>query len=176
LRTVTRDGQVSAPIEGVPPVKVVAAQSFHDVVLDPAFATNRYLYFTYFAPPKGEAAREWPIEHYYNQVWEKSLAERRVLDLGQEVVARARLSADQRRFEDLEILIEGRVERRIVFGRDGTLFVTGADAFRFYDSDLDGTEHVRRLPTVSRIPKVRRCILRPASCGSSTTVRRVATR
>jgi aldose sugar dehydrogenase len=25
--------------------------------------------------------------------------------------------------------------------RDGTLFVTGADRFRFYDSDLDGVDH-----------------------------------
>lgn len=141
LKTVTRDGRVSAPIEGVPPVKVVAAQSFHDIVLDPNFDDNRYVYFTYFAPPKGEAAREWPIEHYYNEVWDKTLAERRILDLGAERVSRARLSADYRRLEDLEVLIEGRVERRIVFAPDGTMLVTGADAFRFYDSDLDGVDH-----------------------------------
>src|SRR5262245_63499320 len=91
LRTVSPKGVVSEPIEGVPPVKVVAAQSFHDVVLDPNFATNRYLYFTYFAPPKGEAAKEWPIEHYYNEVWDKTLAQRRVLNLGEETVARAKL-------------------------------------------------------------------------------------
>jgi glucose/arabinose dehydrogenase len=151
LRTVTPEGVVSEPISGVPPVKVVAAQSFHDVVLDPNFATNRYVYFTYFAPPKGEAAKEWPIEHYYNDVWNKTLAERRVLDLGAERVSRAKLSVDNRRLEDLEVLIEGRVERRIVFARDGSLYVTGADAFRFYDSDLDGTEH-----TTPHEPDVRR--------------------
>jgi glucose/arabinose dehydrogenase len=151
LRTVTPQGVVSEPIAGVPPVKVVAAQSFHDVVLDPSFATNRYVYFTYFAPPKGEAAKEWPIEHYYNDVWNKTLAERRVLDLGAERVSRARLSADNRRLEDFEVLIEGRVERRIVFARDGSMYVTGADAFRFYDSDLDGTEH-----TTPHEPDVRR--------------------
>jgi glucose/arabinose dehydrogenase len=151
LRTVSPRGEVSEPIAGVPPVKVVAAQSFHDVVLDPNFATNRYVYFTYFAPPKGEAAREWPIEHYYNEVWNKTLAERRVLDLGAERVSRAKLSPDNRRLEDLEVLIEGRVERRIVFARDGTMYVTGADTFRFYDSDLDGTEH-----TTPHEPDVRR--------------------
>ena len=140
LRTVSPAGVVSEPIAGVPPVKVVAAQSFHDVVLDPNFATNRFVYFTYFAPPKGEAAREWPIEHYYNDVWNKTLAQRRVLDLGAERVSRAKLSVDNRRLEDLEVLIEGRVERRIVFAPDGTLYVTGADAFRFYDSDLDSIE------------------------------------
>src|SRR5262245_12692683 len=151
LRTVSPKGVVSEPIEGVPPVKVVAAQSFHDIVLDPNFATNRYVYFTYFAPPKGEAAKEWPIEHYYNEVWDKSLAERRILDLGAERVARAKLSTDNRQLQGLETLIEGKVERRIVVARDGSMLVTGADAFRFYDSDLDGTEH-----TTPHEPDVRR--------------------
>jgi glucose/arabinose dehydrogenase len=151
LRTVTPGGVVSEPIEGVPPVKVVAAQSFHDIVLDPDFESNRLVYFTYFSPPKGEEAREWPIAHYYEEVWEKSLRERRVMELGAERVARARLSEDLRRLEDLDVLIEGRVERRIVFADDGTMFVTGADAFRFYDSDLDGVER-----TFEDNPDVRR--------------------
>jgi len=43
LRTVSPDGRVSEPIAGMPPVKVVAAQGFHDVVLDPNFAENRWL-------------------------------------------------------------------------------------------------------------------------------------
>jgi glucose/arabinose dehydrogenase len=141
LRTVTPAGQVSEPIAGVSPVKVVAAQSFHDIALDPNFAANRFVYFTYFAPPKGEAAAQWPTEHFYDEVWTKSLAERRVLDLGSERVGRGRLSADNRRLEDVEVLIDGRAERRLVFARDGTLYVTGADAFRFYDSDLDGVDH-----------------------------------
>ena len=151
LRTVSPTGVVSEPIAGTPAVKVVAAQSFHEVMLDPNFATNRYVYFTYFAPPKGEAAKEWPIEHYYNEVWNKTLAERRVLDLGTERVSRAKLSADNRRLEDFEVLIEGGVERRIAFAPDGTMYVTGADTFRFYDSDLDGTEH-----TTPHEPDVRR--------------------
>lgn len=141
LRIVTRDGDVSAPIDGVPPVKMVAAQGFHDIVLDPSFAENRYVYFTYFAPPKGEAPGEWPVEHFYDEVWTKTLAERRVLDIGTERVGRARLSDDNRRLENVDVLAEAGVERRIAFAPDGTLFVTGADTFRFYDSDLDGTEH-----------------------------------
>jgi aldose sugar dehydrogenase len=141
LRIVTPAGEVSAPVAGVPPVKAVAAQSFHDVVLDPNFADNRLIYFTYFAPPKGEAPAEWPITHYYEDVWTKSLAERRVLELGAERVGRARLSDDGERLENVEVIAESRVERRIVFARDGTMYVTGADAFRFYDSDLDGVDH-----------------------------------
>jgi glucose/arabinose dehydrogenase len=140
MRVVRPDGVVSGPIAGVPPVKSVAAQGLHDVVLDPDFARNRTLYFTYFAPPKGEAPATWPIEFFYERVWEKSLAERRTLQIGAERVARARLSPDNLRLEDVDVLAEG-AERRIVVAPDGTLLVTGADRFRFYDSDLDGVEH-----------------------------------
>jgi len=141
LRTIRPDGVVSAPIEGVPGVKVVAAQGFHDVLLDPGFAQNRLLYFTYFAPPRGEAPALWPNEFFYEQVWTKSLAERRTMSLGSERVARARLSEDNRRLENVEVLIDGGGERRIVLARDGTLLVAGADRFRYYDSDLDGVDH-----------------------------------
>ena len=141
LRIVSPDGAVSEPIENVPPVKVVAAQGFHDVLLDPDFADNGLIYFTYFAPPKGEPARRWPVDHFYTEVWSKSLAERRVLDLGHETVGRARLDLGAMRLEDVEVLVQGGAERRIALAPDGTLLVTGADAFRFYDSDLDGVDH-----------------------------------
>lgn len=141
MRTIRPDGVVSAPIEGVPPVKVIAAQGLHDVALDPDFARNRTLYFTWFAPPRGEAPALWPNEFFYQQVWTKSLAERRTMNLGMERVARARLSEDNKRLENVEVLIDGGGERRIVIAPDGTLLITGADRFRFYDSDLDGVEH-----------------------------------
>jgi glucose/arabinose dehydrogenase len=120
---------------------VIAAQGLHDVLLDPNFAKNRLLYFTYFAPPRGEDPALWPTEFFYEQVWTKPFAERRTMNLGMERVARARLSDDNKRLEDLRVLIDGGGERRIVLARDGTLLVTGADRFRFYDSDLDGVEH-----------------------------------
>src|SRR5579875_565485 len=140
MRIVRRDGVVMAPIEGVPGVKVVAAQGLHDILLDPDFARNRRLYFTYFAPPRGEEPAIWPNEFFYQKVWSKPLAERRTMDLGMERVATARLSEDNRRLEDVHTLAEG-AERRVVLAPDGTLYVTGADRFRFYDSDLDGVEH-----------------------------------
>lgn len=141
MRTIRPDGVVSAPIAGVPPVKVVAAQGLHDVALDPDFVRNRMLYITYFAPPRGEEPALWPNDFFYQMVWTKSLAERRTMNLGMERVARARLSDDNKRLENLEVLIDGGGERRIVIAPDGKLLVTGADRFRFYDSDLDGVEH-----------------------------------
>ena len=92
MRIVRPDGVVLGPIAGVPAVKSVAAQGLHDVLLDPEFAKNRTLYFTYFAPPKGEPAGTWPIEFFYEQVWTRPLAERRTMQLGMERIARARLS------------------------------------------------------------------------------------
>ncbi len=140
MHIVQANGFVSAPLAGVPPVKAVAAQGLHDILLDPDFAQNRTLYFTYFAPPKGEAPGTWPIEYFYENVWTKPFAERRTLQIGSERIARARLSKDERSLEDVDVLAEG-AERRIVLAPDGKLFITGADRFRFYDSDLDGVEH-----------------------------------
>jgi aldose sugar dehydrogenase len=140
MRIVRRDGVVLTPIAGLPGIKVVAAQGLHDVLLDPDFARNRQLYFTYFAPPRGEAPAIWPNDFFYQRVWSKPLAERRTMNLGMERVASARLSADNTRLEDVQTLAEG-AERRVVLAPDGTLYVTGADRFRFYDSDLDGVEH-----------------------------------
>jgi glucose/arabinose dehydrogenase len=139
MRIVKPNGFVSAPIAGVPGVKTVGAQGLHDVLLDPDFARNRTLYFTYFAPPPGETPGAWPLHFLYEDVWTKPLAERRLLNIGMEKVARARLSEDNMRLEQVRDLAEG-AERRIQLGRDGNLFVTGADRFRFYDSDLDGNE------------------------------------
>jgi glucose/arabinose dehydrogenase len=141
MRVVRPDnGSVSAPLAGVPGVKATAAQGLHDVVLDPDFARNRTLYFTYFAPPRGQAPATWPITHFYEDVWTKPFAERRTMDLGTERVARAKLSEDLTTITDVDVLAEG-VERNIVLAPDGTMFVLGADRFRFYDSDLDGVSH-----------------------------------
>jgi aldose sugar dehydrogenase len=139
MRLVKPNGFVSAPLAGVPGVKTIGAQGLHDLLLDPDFARNRTLYFTYFAPPPGEAPGAWPLHYLYEDVWTKSLAERRLLNIGMEKVARARLSDDNMRLEHVRDLADG-AERRIQLGRDGNLLVTGADRFRFYDSDLDGNE------------------------------------
>jgi aldose sugar dehydrogenase len=137
---VSPNGVVSNPVAGVPDVKTIGANGLHDLLLDPDFARNRTLYFTYFAPPPGEPGGAWPLHFLYEDVWTKSLAERRTLDIGMEKVARARLSEDNRRLTDVRVLAEG-AERRIALARDGNLLVTGADRFRYYDSDLDGVEH-----------------------------------
>ena len=144
LRTIRQDGVVSAPLHGVPGVKAIGGQGLHDVALDPHFDQNRYLYFTYFAPPPGEDPAIWPDEPSTT-----SLAERRRKVLGFERVARARLSGDDKRLEEVQTLLEG-VERRLVFEPQGTLFVAGADRYRLYDSSAGGPDHEITDPDVLR--------------------------
>ena len=140
LRVVKTSGFVSAPIEGMPGVKSVGAEGLHEVVLDPDFARNRTIYFTYLAPVLGEAPGYYPLETLYDNVWSKPLAERRLMKIGREKVARARLSDDARRLENVEVIGDGIGERRIVVAPDGSLFISGADRFWLYESDLDGLE------------------------------------
>ncbi len=59
LRIVSRDGVQSPPIEGLPAIKTIAAEGLHDVVLDPEFARNRTLYFSYFAPLPNDTLPPW---------------------------------------------------------------------------------------------------------------------
>ncbi|HUA00945.1 MAG TPA: PQQ-dependent sugar dehydrogenase [Candidatus Aquilonibacter sp.] len=149
LRVARMDGFYSAPIAGVPDTKIVAAESLHDVAIDPDFVHNRLIYFTYFAPPPGEDPGAYPIDDFYKNVWDASVAQRRTMRVGEERLARARLSEDEKHLEDVQVLIDG-ANRRIVFAPDGTMFVTGADRFRFYDLAYDSGNHETTDPDVLR--------------------------
>jgi glucose/arabinose dehydrogenase len=144
MRTIDRNGVVSAPIAGVPGVKAIGGLGLQDVALDPDFVHNRTLYFTYFAPPPGEEPAIWP-----NEKPTGTLSERRRKPFGIEVVARARLSDDDRRLEAVRTLLEG-VERRIAVAADGTLFIAGSDRSRLYDSTGGGPDHEINDPDILR--------------------------
>jgi aldose sugar dehydrogenase len=107
MRVANRDGQLGAPIEGLPELWAQGPQGLLDVRLDRQFAANRTIYFSFTAPPQGAIADPPP-----------RLA-------GVQHVARARLSSDLRRLEDVKVLLntEG-IEGRLVQARDGTLIVT----------------------------------------------------
>ncbi len=53
LRIVGKDGQLSAPLKGLPKVYFEGQGGLLDVALDPQFATNRTLYWTYAEPREG---------------------------------------------------------------------------------------------------------------------------
>jgi glucose/arabinose dehydrogenase len=149
IRVASLNGFYSAPIKGVPDTKIVAAESLHDIAIDPDFAHNRLVYFTYFAPPPGEDPGVWPLKYFYDNVFNAPVSVRRTMRIGEERLARARLSEDEKSLEDVQVLIDG-VNRRIVFAPDGKMFVTGADRFRFYDANYDGEDHEVTDPDILR--------------------------
>ena len=122
MKIVDKKGQISEPLSGLPPIRAVAGEGLHDLVLDPQFARNRIVYFTYFAPPSGEPSGAFPAPQW--QQWlMKPIPEREKSQVGFEKVARARLSADVKGLEDVKVILEAG-DRRLTFAPDGTLFVT----------------------------------------------------
>ena len=107
LRIVGANGELSAPLAGVPEVVAEGQGGLLDVALDPDFARNQLIYLSYAAPgPNGRSGT---------------------------AVARARLGDG--RLEDVRVIWEQQPKvhggahfgSRLVFRRDGTLFVTTGD-------------------------------------------------
>ncbi len=110
LRIVGRDGSVSAPIDGVPEVHARGQGGLLDVAVSPNFADDKLIVFSYAEPTAGGART---------------------------AVARARLDAEGLRLEDVRRIFAQNEDpsgnhhwgSRLVFARDGTLFITLGDRF-----------------------------------------------
>lgn len=107
MRIVTRDGQVSAPLAGVPKPRTGGQAGLLDLVLDKDFADNRTLYFCFTSDSGGNAS-----------------------------VARARLDENALRLETVKVIFVqqgpgGAANHgcRIAQAPDGNLFVTLGDHF-----------------------------------------------
>ncbi len=119
-----KTGSIGPQVLGVPKVLFVGDAGLLDVTADPNFATNRRIYFTY-VQPRGPLYKDpqLPLPQQDNGV----------------VIARARLSRDNTRLENLTTLL--RVEpsipqtahygSRLLFDRQGFLFVSLGERF-FY--------------------------------------------
>jgi len=88
IKIVGTDGKVGAPLEGLPQ-NLYARQGLFEVRADRAFASSRTIYLTYAALPDGLDQAALPRSP------------------GVLLVARARLSADDRRLEDVAVLLNG---------------------------------------------------------------------
>ena len=110
LRVVAADGTLSEPVAGLPPVDARGQGGLLDVSLDPAFASNRLIYWSYAEPREGE--------------------------VNNTAVARGRFVDDAApRVENVQVIfhqapsMNSRLHfgSRLVWGRDGTLFITLGD-------------------------------------------------
>ncbi len=126
MRIVDANGRLREPLAGLPPVDVGGQGGLLDVAVDPKFAENRLVYWSY-----SEAA-ETPARG------------------NSTAVARGRLDGDNNRLADVQVIFrqQPKVESRhhfgsrLVFARDGRLFVTLGDRFsRMDDAQTLDTHH-----------------------------------
>jgi aldose sugar dehydrogenase len=117
VRIVDERGALSEPLGGVPAVLSRGQGGLLDVELDPRFADNRLVYLSYAEPGENGTAGT--------------------------AVARGQLAGN--RLEDMEVIYrqhpkvkgENHFGSRLVFARDGTLFVTQGDRFEYRDQAQD---------------------------------------
>jgi aldose sugar dehydrogenase len=136
LRIVERDGRISKPLDNVPRVLARGQGGLLDVALDPRFAENRLVYLSYAEPGEGNTAGT--------------------------AVARGRLG--EGRLDDVQVIYRqqpkvegsGHFGSRLVFARDGTLFITQGDriAYREQAQDLSsGLGKIVRINPDGSVPK-----------------------
>jgi glucose/arabinose dehydrogenase len=129
LRYVTRDGGVSEPVAGVPAVFAEGQGGLLDVVLDPDFAANSTIYLSY-AEPAADGTNGT-------------------------AVARARLDGQQ--LDDVKVIFRQQPKfpgrhhfgSRLVFARDGTLFVTLGERNSERDLAQDLGTHIGKIVRIS---------------------------
>jgi len=157
IRIITPDGNVSDPIEGTPDVRAWGSRGLNDIILDPAFAQNRMLYFAYLAPPAGvesdnsdETYKRFNAER---QDWNKLPPEEKAANpWGHWRIASARLSEDEKRISNLKIVIET-VPTRMAFDDTGKLLITTQRKSPMGEPDLNDTlGMVLRINTDGSVP------------------------
>ncbi len=129
LRLVGRDGALSEPLAGVPAVAARGQGGLLDVAVDPGFAANRLVYLSFSEPGEDGTAGT--------------------------SVARGRLADG--RLEDVTIIYRqrpklqgaGHFGSRLVFGRDGTLFITQGDRQRYRDRAQDLTQGMGKVVRIN---------------------------
>jgi aldose sugar dehydrogenase len=129
LRSVDQDGRLSEPFADVPPVQARGQGGLLDVALDPRFAENRLVYLAYAEPGEGRTAGT--------------------------AVARGRLG--EGRLEDVRVIyqqqpkVEGanHFGSRLIFARDGTLFVTQGERFDYRDQAQDLSSGLGKLVRIN---------------------------
>lgn len=130
LRIVAADGSLSAPVAGVPAVRAAGQGGLLDVALDPEFANNGLVYLSYAEPGAG--------------------------GLSGTAVARGRLDGGS--LEDVEVIFRQQPKvdsghhygARLVFARDGRLFITLGDRGSQRELVQDPGTHIGKVLRIER--------------------------
>ena len=137
LRIVAADGQLGGPVEGLPRVDAGGQGGLLDVALDPKFADNALVYWSYAEPaPPGESGNSTAVAR--GRLEGKRLT-------GVQVIFR----------QSPKVSSSAHFGSRLVFARDGRLFVTLGDRFsRRDDAQTLNTHHgkVVRIEADGRVP------------------------
>ncbi|MDP9192711.1 MAG: PQQ-dependent sugar dehydrogenase [Acidobacteriota bacterium] len=136
LRIVSRAGALSAPLTGVPRVHARGQGGLLDVTLDPSFAKNQLIYLS-FAEPGEEGMAGTAVARA--RLGDQGLSEVRVIYRQQPKVAGG-----------------GHYGSRIVFRRDGTIFVTQGDRMNYREQAQNlasGIGKVVRINSDGTIPR-----------------------
>ena len=157
IRIIDPDGKVSAPVEGMPPVRGWGSRGLNDIILDPDFAINRRLYFAYLAAPDGvESDNSDEMKMRFDgdrQEWNAlSREEKAANPWGHWRIAGATLSADEKRLTNLEVVIDT-VPTRMAFDDAGKLLITTQRKSPMGEPDLTDTlGMVLRINTDGSVP------------------------
>jgi glucose/arabinose dehydrogenase len=127
LRIVDAEGKLSAPIRGLPRIAARGQGGLLDIALDPNFAQNRLVYLS-FAEDRGEGRAGTSV-------------------------ARGRLSDDESSLEALQVIFRQEPVHtgnnhwgsRLVFDRDGNLFVTLGDRFDLRNQAQNPANHIGKI-------------------------------
>ena len=143
LRVLSADGKLSAPVTGLPAVDARGQGGLLDVTLDPAFAKNNIIYWSYAEPAAEQGSNNTAV------------AKGKFVD-----------DAAAPRVDEVQVIYHQRPSlrsplhfgSRLVFGRDGTLFVTQGERSitegRMQAQKMDsGLGKIVRINTDGSIPK-----------------------
>jgi glucose/arabinose dehydrogenase len=132
LRVITREGDISEPVAGLPEVFAQGQGGLLDVALGPTFASDRLIYWSYAEQRQGGNGT---------------------------TVARGRLSTDASRIENVQVIFRqtpawqsrGHFGSRLVFDREGRLYITlgdrqGADSRPFAQ---DASTHIGKVVRIN---------------------------
>jgi glucose/arabinose dehydrogenase len=133
LRIVERDGRLGVAVAGLPPVDAGGQCGLLDVVLDPKFAENSFVYWSYAEGGEGGNST---------------------------AVARGRLRGN--RLDDVQVIFrqlpkvssQQHCGSRLVFARDGRLFVTLGDRFSRKDDAQKLDSHLGKIVRIEVDGKV----------------------